>query len=93
MSSAFPIAALKKSSALEFRDIVEIISRQFKNIKVIEDKVSDCIDIMKEHRNISKVNFADMINKSSESVSIIRESTETQALLVNTSNGSSQVHK
>ena len=48
---------------MEIRDIGEkiaIISRRLKNIKVIGDKLSEDINnIIKEHRNISKVNFSD----------------------------------
>ena len=68
--SSFPMAALKKSSAIEFKSIkesIEALSKKVDNYSAVEVKVNESIKMIKEQSETSKLNFADIVKKSLES--------------------------
>ena len=70
-ASSFPMAALKRSTAIEFKDInskIEDLSAKLDSFnKGIEVKVDESLKMIKEQANVNKVNYADMVKKSIES--------------------------
>ena len=70
-ASSFPMAALKKSTAIEFNDInskIKDLSAKFDSFnKDIEGKVDESLKMIKEQAKVTKVNYADMVKKSIES--------------------------
>ncbi len=69
-ASSFPMAALKKSSALEFKTItdqIQALTVKVDSIKSIEDKVGESITMFKEQTKANKQNYADIVRSNTES--------------------------
>ena len=74
-ASSFPIAAIKKSSSIEFKavnDRIDILSKKLDSFTDIENNVKESIKLIKDHTVTSKLNYADMVKKSIESSEEIR---------------------
>ena len=74
-SSSFPIAAIKKSSAIEFRQVndkIEALSKKLDSFSKIEKNVNESIKLIKDHTETTKLNYADMVKSTIESKEEIR---------------------
>lgn len=84
-ASSFPMAALKKSSAIEFDEMkqkIEVISKKLDSLKNMEDKVKESFQIIKKHSETSKVNYAEMVKRSvesSEQIVMVKEAVKESA--------------
>ena len=68
--SSFPMAALRKSSAIEFKEVnskIEELSKKLESFSTVEGKVNESIQMIKEQTAANKLNYADMVKKSTES--------------------------
>ena len=68
-SSSFPMAALRKSSAIEFKEIhdkIEKLDSKLEAYKGIQEKVDQSLVMIKAQTEVSKSNYADIVKQSKE---------------------------
>ncbi len=82
-SSSFPMAALKNSSATEFKRItekIEALSLKMDTYKDIEGKVSESMELFKKQTEVNTVNYADIVRTNIEAkkeIMNVKEAVET----------------